>query len=266
MASRSLCFRRLFWLFLLTTPSWSSVQDAKARPEEGEARAALSKAISRMGATAPKDSMSAGHVDLIEGTRHREGRIWITTRGLDQCAESTQFENDRRLKIVSHGEVRETSRGGSHMLSLESFESSQCMEFPLPWLQSVERDPDMAFNYIGEEVLDNTPVLHIRFWNTFASKRALEALAQFTTKDLWIDAVTGLPKQVSFERKEGRGAVPGFKITISFSGWRVQNGVAYPGQIDKTLNGVPWMSITMQSVAFGVGLTDDDFAVTRSAE
>lgn len=255
---------QLSWLLMLTVPVCVIAKQDEGR--ESKAQAVLNRAIAGMGTKAPDDSRADGSVLLVEGARQRKGRIWIVTRGTEQCAQYLRFEGETSSKIFSKGEMNEISRGKTKIASIEAAASGQCVEFPLAWLESLNKEPDIASEYIGDEVLSGTAVQHIRLWNTFKSKPGLEELKPLTVKELWCDAVTGLPIQAAYERRDGRGAAAAVKLLITFSSWRQQSGIKYPGHIEESFNGIPWISITIDNIALGVGLTDADFSVERRAK
>jgi hypothetical protein len=81
-------------------------------------------------------------------------------------------------------------------------------------------------------------------------------------KDLWVDATTWLPYKLAYARRESGGASPTFQIEVIYSNWQTAGGAVYPYQIQKSWNGVPWTTITIQNVAFQTGLSDSNFPVT----
>ena len=89
----------------------------------------------------------------------------------------------------------------------------------------------------------------------------LRHLAGFSVKELWIDASSRLPRKLAYERRAASGAAPRIPVAVFFSDYRNVGGVLYPFRIEKSLNGTPWATITIQNVAFNTGLTDADFPV-----
>jgi hypothetical protein len=139
--------------------------------------------------------------------------------------------------------------------------TSQSPDFPLPFLAAALSSPDMTFQFVGQESLNGRVVNHVRFWNTFASNSSLQSLADFTAVDLWVDAATGLPARLSYLRRAAGGAAPRIPVDVYYSNYQNLGGVLYPFLIQKSLNGTPWTTITISSVAFNVGLTDSNFPV-----
>ena len=235
----------------------STVQTPQRDPQ---AVSAIKNAIAAMGKV-PLDSTASGAVTLVEGSTTSSGSIRILTRGTDQSAESIQLTGQTRLSIYSKGSACEGFSGNAAAVSMESSASSQNPDFPLPLLAAAWNDPDFSFQYVGQETLNGSAAYHIRLFDSYASNPGLQPLSEFTAKDLWVSAVTWLPQRIAYQRRDGGGDVPRIAVEISYSDWRNINGVMYPHQIQKSWNGTPWATITIQSVAFQTGLTDNDFPV-----
>lgn len=93
-----------------------------------------------------------------------------------------------------------------------------------------------------------------------AAKPRLQHLVEFTTRDIWVSAQTGLPLKLSYEQREGGGATDRICFDVSYSDYRNVGGLLYPHRIETSLNGTPWQTITLDRVTFGNGLSDADFA------
>jgi hypothetical protein len=140
--------------------------------------------------------------------------------------------------------------------------TSQTADFPLPLLAGGLNQPDISLQYVGLESLDGTSAHHIHLSNTFASRSALQSLSRFSDQDIWIDAGSGLVRKVSFTMRAAAGqGAPSTLMEIEFSDYRAVNGVQYPFEIKKSMNGTPWTTITIQTVTFNNGLSDADFQV-----
>jgi hypothetical protein len=245
----------------------SSVLIAQQAARAPQADKLLQSALTAMGGTAPPDSTATGKVVVVEGSKTLDGAIRILTRGTDQSAEHIELPGENRSVIHSRGESNETARGVVKWSPLEISATSYSPDFPLPLLAAAFADPNTALEYIGEETIEGAPTHHIRFWNTYGSNHRLrEHLSEFTRKDVWLDASTGLPNKLAYERREGHGAVPRIRMEIFYSDWRIVTGVNYPHRIEKTWNGTPWITITVDKVAVQTGLSDTDFPVKSRTE
>ena len=98
---------------------------------------------------------------------------------------------------------------------------------------------------------------HVQVWNTYASQPNLQFLSPFSYREIWIDAKTGLPL---YSIREGTRAMPSTAAETVYSNYQSVGGVLYPFQVSRSLNGTPWMTISIASVSFNAGLTDSTFS------
>ncbi len=254
-------FPRPFSIFLAS--SLLSVPAPAQQPPQRnpQAVALVQQAVTVMGGVAPADSVATGTIDLVAGSKAETGTIRILTRGVDQTAEEIVTPDGTRQVVYSREQAREAEGNSAKPLQLELVVTSQSACFPLPLLAAALNHPDTAFEYLGQETLDGLAVHHIRFWNTFSSNPKLRHLAEFSVKDLWIDAASGLPHKLSFDRRAAGGAEPRIPVEVFFSDYRNVSGVLYPFRMEKHFNGTPWATITINNVQLNAGLTDAAFPV-----
>lgn len=215
-----------------------------------------------MGGTAPQDSRASGTVLVIAGSDKEEGNFTLLTRGTSETAEQITTMSGTRKFVYSDGFANDTdSTGLSRMSSVELAASSQSPLFPLPLFTAMLSYSDSVYEYIGSENLDNVECQHIRVYRTFASQPDLAYLASFTTRDIWIDSKTGLPLRLTYSLRDGTGAVPTTSVTISFSNYQQTGRIQFPLEIVRSINGTPWMIITISSVTLNTGLSDTNFAL-----
>lgn len=246
---------------LLSLSLSSSVGAQQPPPRDSQALLILQQSLAAMGGVAPSDSVATGNVEIVAGSKRENGTIRILARGLDQTAETIQTSDGSRAVIYSRGRANEIEGTAVKSLQLELVVTSPCPDFPLPLLAAVLNNADAAAQYLGLETLNGVAVHHIRLWNTFSSRPGLQKLADFSVKDLWVDAASGLPRKVSFDRRAARGSAGHIPVEILYSYYRNVGGVFYPFLVNKSLNGTPWATITIVNVAFNTGLTEADFPV-----
>jgi hypothetical protein len=228
-------------------------------PRDAQAVAILQQAITAMG-TVPSDSTATGTVAITEGSTSQTGTIQVLTLGTNATSETITLPTDQRIVVYSNGDAKETSGGQSANPTLQLIVTDQCADFPLPFLSSLLANADESLHYVGQETLGGESVQHLQTWNTFASKPAiLQPLSPFSTRDLWFDSTSGLLVKMAYTRRAGGGAVPGAPVTISYGNYQNVSGVLYPFQINKSFNGTPWQTITIQNVSLNTGLTSAQF-------
>jgi hypothetical protein len=250
-------------LFMLAFGSATAQQapPAQAPQRDPQAISLLQQAVAAVATTIPTDSSATGSVTVVEGSTTQTGTIQILTLGTSATSEALALPNGQREVVYSNGDAKETYGSQSVITPMQLSVTDQCVDFPLPIVLSALNNPDESFQYIGAETLSGVPAQHVRLWNTFASKPGLQILASFSAMDFWLDETSGLPLKIAYSRPVTGGAAPAFLIEVSFSSYTKVNGVLYPFQINKSFNGTPWQTITIQSVSFNTGLTAAQFQV-----
>jgi hypothetical protein len=215
-----------------------------------------------MAPVAPTDSVASGTITIVAGGETQTGTVRILTRGTDQYAELIQTDKGSRSWVVSGLWAREQQGTSAKKLPVEAALSGLAPFYPLPLLTGSLANADAAFILVGQESFDGGLTYHLRLWNTFASNAEFKYLAEFSVKDVWLDAVTGLPRKLACERREGGGGAAWHaRLEIFYSDYRNIGGVLHPFHIEKSLNGTHWQTITVQSVVYNTGLSDADFPV-----
>lgn len=230
-----------------------------AAPRDARAVGILQKSVAAMALTVPSDSTAEGNLTIVEGSTDEAGSISFQTLGTDYTSEIISLPEGDRTVVYAKGDAKEINGTQTVHPPLQLIVIDQCADFPLPLLSAMLINTDEAFRYVGEETLNGESVEHIQTWRTFATKPKLQELGPFGLRDIWIDSTSGLPLKIAYSRQAGGGAVPAVPITVTFSDYKNVNGVLYPFQIEKTFNGMPWQTISIQSVAFNTGLTESQF-------
>jgi hypothetical protein len=251
----------LVFAVVSATARQSSPPATQAPQRDPQAVALLQQAIGAMATTAPNDSTANGSVTVVEGSTTQTGTIQILTLGTTQTSETLDLPNGQRSIIYSNLDALEATGAQSSNPPLQQIVTDQCADFPLPLLQSFLSNSDEAIIYVGAETLNGQAGQHIQVWNTFNSQPILQnlALAPFSTRDIWFSSSSGLPVKISYARRAGGGSVPKIPVEVFYSNYTNVNGILYPFQINKSLTGTPWTTITISGVSFNTGLTASQF-------
>jgi hypothetical protein len=229
--------------------------------QDPQAVAVLQQSYKAMGGTVPSDSIATGNLEVVAGTEDSKGTVRILTKGTSESFLQLTMPDGVRTTVYAYGQANELNNSTVTISVLELAVTSQAPDFPLPLIANLLNDPDTSCQYIGLESLNGVSLQHIRTWDSFASQPALQGLVGFSTRDFWIDASTGLLQRISYTQHPGSGAIVGVSVDVFFSNYQASSGVSYPYTIQKSLNGTPWATITIQSVSFNNGLTDSNFPV-----
>lgn len=258
---------RVAWIVTLgglvcwASPRLNSQEIPTTVQRDPQAVAVLQQAISTMAPTPPTDSRATGTVTVVEGSTTQQGTIEILTLGTTQTSETLGLPDAQRSIVYANGVSRDSYGAQSSNPAMQLVLSDQSADFPLPFFSSALANPDESITYIGPETLAGRSVQHIQVWNSFASRPHLRTLTSFSLKDVWIDTTPHLPTKIAYLRRASGGLAPGIPMEVLFSNYNSVSGVQYPLQIQKSRNGTPWQTITIQSVTFNTGLSTAQFQV-----
>jgi hypothetical protein len=235
-----------------TSPSRS----AQTPQQNPQAVSLLQAAVQAMATTLPSDSTASGTIAIVAGSQTSTGTILILTLGTNQSSEQITLPQSTYALTYSQGLADETINSATTSVPLERAVTSQSVCFPLPFLAAALANAGESIQYIALETAGQQSLQHIRIQNTFASQPDFQQFAEFAIFDVWLDATTNLPQRISFVRRNGGGAAPRILVDAYYSSYKTTSSIAYPMQINLSLNSTPWTTITIGSVAFNTGLTN----------
>jgi hypothetical protein len=232
----------------------------QAVAQDPQAISVFQQAVTTMGKAVPSDSTATGTISTEAGSLAEQGTVLIQTRGINQSSVQAQTPHGRTV-VYSQGQGSYAANSAVSPISTELALSSQAAEFPLPILAAALNNSDTAFKYVGLESVNGASAHHIQFWNSYASATGSQGLSGFTYKDAWIDATSYLPVRLSYVQRVAGGSEPRIPVDYFYSNYQNVSGVLYPYLINRSFNGTPSETITIQQVAFNTGLTDSNFPV-----
>jgi hypothetical protein len=242
-----------FVLALVVTSSATAAQDPQGL-------AILTQTFKALGGTLPVDSQASGTFDRVTGGIEDSGTIQILTRGYTQTAETITSGGNTTEIVYSQGYAAQKDEKGSALFSLEYSLSADSAVFPLITVAAAIQDPNSTIQFVGKETLNGVDAYHLTVSRGLADQNFKDLLA-FSQKDIWVATDTGLPLEISYQMRDGEASAPSIAAALFFSDYRSVNEVMYPFLISKNVNGPPYMTIKISSVSFGVGLSDQDFAL-----
>lgn len=247
-------------LALILVPAAVDGQDQEQK-RDAKALLILQQSFGIMGGATPSDSILSGTVEIVAGSKSEQGRVRILARGLDQVAEELDTEDGRRVLIHSKGAAALRQGYDLKKLPVEEALSTQAVAAPSVVIAAALMNPGTNYEYIAEENLGGVPAHRIRFWNSFATRENLRRLAEFTVRDIWIDASSGLPVKLAFEQRAGGGAADRMDVEIAYSDYRQTGASVIPFRMVVIRNGVTWKTISIEQVKMNAGLSESEFQV-----
>ena len=254
-------------LTLLLCAPLAAQQPAAATPQrDPQAVALVQKAVVAMGGVSPSDSTATGTVTIVAGSKTSTGTIRVLTRGTNQTSEQITADAETSSVTFSDGLAATDIGAGAAQLPLEATYTRQSAIFPLPMLAGMLGNPDTAYQYLGSDSVGAEQAQHVRVWDTFASTPYLLTISEYTTFDFWFDASSGLPIKAVFHQQDAGGSAPKLLFELQYLNYESIGGLKYPSSILKSVNGTPWITITVQNVQLQTGLTDSNFPVGQAPE
>jgi len=225
-----------------------------------QALVVLQQSLLKMGS--PKDVSATGSVVTTEGSATRNGNVRIRIRGQSQTSEEFQFSDGSVTVTYSKGRAISRTSATPRKLNGPDTLASQSAIFPAPVLASMISNLDVAIENLGIETLDGSQTYHFVLTDTFRSLPDSQNFSRLTRREVWVDSSSGLVTQISWRRYSGIGPADySIPFVARYADYILENGVFFPHHIDISLNGTPWASIQIGSVAVNTGLTDADFQV-----
>lgn len=227
-----------------------------------EAMTLLQSTVQVMGGNSVTDSTVTGTVTQTAGSLTTTGTVSILTRGTEQSREDITWSDCTDSNIYSSLASVRVTCGNSVALSMEETVTNQDAYSPASLLAHFANESDSSIQIIGTEVVNGINTTHLQISESFSTDTSLQAIAQYSVRDLWIDNTTALPVQLQYVQWTGQGSVDQHRaFLLQYSNYQSSGGFVYPSSIQVNLNGVPWRAITLTSVSLNTGLTDTNFPV-----
>ena len=227
-----------------------------------QASQVLVKSSQVMGGSPPADTVATGTATVVAGTDTASGTVKVLTKNSDQSLEETSLPNGVSRIIYSHGAAAILVPGSAlQQVSMERAMSGQSAVYPLPLIAQILSSPDSVYELVGTEDVAGISCFHILTWNSFISHPKVQFLSEFTKRDIWVEVQTGLVRRLSYEIRDAGGAVPRLSMDVYYSDYRNIGVGLYPYDVRESMNGTPWMKITIQSAVANTGLSDSEFQI-----
>jgi hypothetical protein len=223
-----------------------------------QAVAIATQAFKVLGGSLPADSRAIGNYDRVVGSFEDTGTIEVLTRGSDQTSEKITNVSGTVQTIYSRGYAAQRDQNGIvTSFGLEKSLASNSVVFPLAVIAPAVLEPNSTVQFVATESLNGKAANHIRIGPSTPDQN-FTGIISLGTKNVWVDTASGLPLQITYQVLDAEGEVP-VSATALYSSYQQVGGAIYPFQIQESKNGTPYMAISITSVAFNGGLTDQNF-------
>lgn len=131
--------------------------------------------------------------------------------------------------------------------------------FPALIVSDLLTDSSMVVTFVGQE----GPLLHLSAYQQHAgaSPGVNATLQQLTQFDLWLNASTLLPAQLSFNIHPDSNAGLNIPVVVQFSNYQTIGGILVPASAQKYVNSTLAIDAQIQSVGINTGLTSSVFSL-----
>jgi hypothetical protein len=247
-------------VILVVAPSLLVVAQQAPPQRDPQAMAIATQAYKALGGALPVDSRAVGNYDRVSGSSEDTGGIEILTRGSDQTSEKLTNSSGTSQTVYSRGYASQRDQGVVSRLPLEKSLASDSAAFPLVVIARAILDANSTVQFVATESVDGVSANHIRICPASPDQNFSD-IVSFAAKDVWISTDSGLPVKIAYQRYDAQGSAPPMPIAVFFGNYQLVGGVRYPFQVQESVNGTPYIAISITGVAFGVGLTDEDFTL-----
>jgi len=216
-------------------------------------RGVLASALAALDARNTQSISLAGSAEYIAGSTDEHGAFTA------QCAVDGSSELQLQIPSFSHNEMRSTvkgTRGGtwtdeegkSHRMAGHNVMTPATWFCPSIFIASVLADASRDVEYVGQESRDGEQVLHFYVSSPpLDGTKVQQWMASLTRTDIFLDSATLRPVAIAFNLHPDNNAAVSIPAEIRFSGYTNSSGVWLPSTIEKDVNSLPMLTLTVDS-------------------
>jgi hypothetical protein len=152
--------------------------------------------------------------------------------------------------------------GTTHSIADHNTLAGAVWFFPGLSILSQSTNPNYTISYVGLEMRNSESVQHLRFilQSALASARSNQKLAQLSSTDVYLDAASNLPIALAFNTHPDNDAQTNIPVEVDFSDYRIVQGVQTPFRIQKFVNGMLYLDLTIQASTLNSGIGQSGFS------
>lgn len=216
-------------------------------------RGLLASSLAPMGGTTTRSISLSGTAEYIAGSTDERGSFEA------HCG--VNGSSKLELQIPSHSRIEtRTSNNGTqsgtwtdesgrvHVIAGHNVMTPAAWFCPSIVISQILADPNLNLEYLGQETRNGESVDHL-----YASSWPLDStkvqvwMASLTRTDIFLDSATLRPVAISFNLHPDNNAALNIPAEIRFSGYTKSSGVWLPSTIEKDVNSLPMLTLTIDS-------------------
>lgn len=240
----------------------SSQQVSAAVQRDPQAVSALQQAIAALGGQAAivslQNSIAVGTITPASASSWVEaGNFkWENDFSGSSYEFRDEFEADGVTKVFASGHGNPAFNNGLQTLARSSYAAQANLPFHLPGIVLLRElsNATCAVQFVEISALSGNSVIHVH--TSISGDPAVTALSQ---QDWYLDAVTSLPRKVTYRIPSQGNALDYQLTTIDFSNYRFVNGVAVPFTLVTSEGDATVSTATITNISFNVSIASSDF-------
>lgn len=247
-------------------PIQGSAQTTANTTSDPQAVQLASQAQAATSAAQVTDILVTSTAQWTVGGTQASGAATLKAKGL------MEGRLDIAAGAVSRSEIRNDTNGpggqwiaadgSAHPMSIHNCWGPPAWFAPYAVAQAMS-DADVVLRYIGQETRNGVSVEHLQLHrtNTETDARLAADLERLSTVDVFLDSSSYLPFAVVFNIHPDDNYGRDIPIEVDFAEYRSVSGVLVPFHIQRLMQGVLNLDLTVTSASINSGLADSDFAL-----
>jgi hypothetical protein len=226
----------------------------------------LQQALAALNPGAPtSDVTMTGNAEYINGSEDEIGTATVKAVGADSSVVLALPSGTRsEVRSTSNGQPFGTWKGAdgvSHKIPFHNLLTEPAWFFPLFAVNRGLSQTGYLAVYVGRETRGDKTVEHLSISQIFSvlsvgQSPNLQPLSQI---EIYLDSTTFLPNAVTFTIHPDNNELLDIPIEISYSDYRVTNGVQVSFHVQRFLNNGLVLDLQFQNATLNSGLTTSQF-------
>jgi hypothetical protein len=264
-------FLAVFVTILLSFPASIGARQAPSTSTTPpQATTLLAQSAAALSGSAPvSDVTLTGNAQSIAGSDNETGTVVLKAMAAGESRMDLTLSGGNRSEIRSidaNGNLLGAwsgTDGIQHAISYHNLLTDSSWFFPMLTLNRLLNNMGVVATYVGQEILNGQPVLHISSSQPPASLTGQNAalLQHLTQMDFFLDPTTLLPVALSFTTHPDNNALLDISVQIQFSNYQNIGGIQVPFHVQKFLNGGLSLDLQVQAATLNSGLSASAFSV-----
>lgn len=261
---------KIYPLFLLSAfvflPAQGTTQTTANMASDPQAVVLANQAQAAIASGPVSDVLLHANAHWIAGSTSASGAATLRAKG------AAEARLDLAAGAVTRSEIRNDANGPSgqwigpdgarHPLALHNCWGPAGWFAPHALVQAMS-GPNAVLRYVGREPRNGLSADHVQLHQTSTAKNSQLArdLEKLSAVEIFLDASTHAPVAVLFNIHPDSDDGRNIPVEIRFSDYRNVSGALVPFRIQRLLQGVLNLDLTVTSANINSGLADSEFAL-----